>query len=325
MIKRARLLAGEYGRTWTSVSPLLILMLFALRPRYPGKLTQTSRATNRLLLFLAAFLFSTGGAAIKMTALTAWQVAGFRSGIAAVVILIAIPGARRNWTWQTLAVGVSYALTLVLFVIANKITTSANAIFLQSTAPLYLLFIGPWLLHESVQRIDLVVFAAIAAGAGLLLFGSAGQSSVPNSRTGDLLAAVSGFTWAWTLAGLRWLGKRDPAGTSATSTVIAGNLIAFLVCLPFALPFPHASVRDIGVVFYLGIFQVALAYVFLTRSIRHVPALEAAVLLLVEPVFNPLWSWLFCAEMSTTSALCGGAVIISAAFLRTWWQTRIRN
>ena len=296
-------------------------MLFGAPSRYSRKLTQSARGRNRLLLFLAAFLFSTGGAAIKATAFTAWQVAGFRSAVAAVVILIAIPGARRNWTWRTLAVGAAYAATLILFVVANKLTTSANAIFLQSTAPLYLLFLGPLLLREKTSRGDVLVFAAIAAGAALLLYGSGTQPSVSGSGRGDLSAALSGFTWAWTIAGLRWLGKRDPEGTSATSTVIAGNLIAFLACLPFALPVVHAASKDIAVVLYLGIFQVALAYVFLTRSIRFVPALEAAVLLLLEPVFNPLWTWLVCAERSTLPAMAGGAIIITAALLRTWWQS----
>lgn len=297
-------------------------MLFAERSRYARKLTQTSRGRNRLLLFLAAFLFSTGGAAIKSTSLSAWQVAGFRSGVAAIVILIAIPGARRNWTWRTIGVGITYAATLILFVVANKLTTSANAIFLQSTAPLYLLFLGPLLLHEKVHRSDIVVFAAIAAGAALLLYGSGAHSNAGASGTGDPAAALSGFTWALTIAGLRWLGKRDPAGNSATSTVIAGNLIAFFACLPLALPVTHASAKDVAVVLYLGIFQVALAYVFLTRSIRYVPALEAAVLLLVEPVFNPFWTWLIRAESPSFGAIAGGTIIITTALLKTWWQSR---
>ena len=82
-------------------------------------------------------LISTGGAAIKLTALSSWQVAGFRSGIAALVLWLLIPGARRGWTWRTALIGVAYAATLILFVLANKLTTSANAIFLQYTAPAY--------------------------------------------------------------------------------------------------------------------------------------------------------------------------------------------
>ena len=102
-----------------------------------------SRHANRLLLLAAAFLFSTGGAAIKATALTSWQVACFRSGVAALALLALVPAARRGWTRRTLIAALPYAATVLLFVLANKLTTSANAIFLQSTAPLYLLLLGP--------------------------------------------------------------------------------------------------------------------------------------------------------------------------------------
>ena len=91
-----------------------------------------------------------------------WQVAGFRSGIAAVALWLLLPGARRGWTWRTVLIGIAYAATLVLFVLANKLTTSANAIFLQSTAPLYLLLLGPLVLRERIRRIDLVVITALA-------------------------------------------------------------------------------------------------------------------------------------------------------------------
>src|SRR5438876_87828 len=96
---------------------------------------------NRLLVFLAALLFSTGGAAIKAASLTGWQVACFRSAVAAAVLLAALPEARRNWTWRIVPVASAYAATLITFVLANRLTSSANAIFLQSTAPFYLLLL----------------------------------------------------------------------------------------------------------------------------------------------------------------------------------------
>jgi len=101
---------------------------------------------NRLLLVMAALLFSTGGAAIKSTSLTAWQVASFRSGVAAFVLLAAVPEARRGWSWRITPVAAAYAATLILFVLATRLTTAANAIFLQSTAPLYVWVLAPCLL-----------------------------------------------------------------------------------------------------------------------------------------------------------------------------------
>ena len=280
------------------------------------------RARYRLQLFLAAFLFSTGGAAIKFCALSAWQIASFRSGIAALCMAVLIPEARRGWTWRTFAVGVAYAATLIAFVAANKLTTAANAIFLQSTAPLYLLLLGPLILREKIRRSDVAVFVAIAAGILLLLRGSQGSQATAGISAGDLIAIFSGFSWAWTLTGLRWLGKHDPNGNAATATVIAGNLIAFAACLPAALPIAHATPSDGLAILYLGVFQVALAYFFLTRSIKHVPGFEAATLLLVEPVFNPAWTWLLQGERPSPLALAGGALIVFAAFGSALWQAR---
>src|SRR5688500_15647594 len=111
------------------------------------------RTMARLQVLAAALLFSTGGAAVKATTLTAWQVAGFRSGIAALAVFLLVPAARRGWTWHVVPVGVAYAATLVLFVTANKLTTAANAIFLQASAPLYMLAFGPLLLREPVRQI----------------------------------------------------------------------------------------------------------------------------------------------------------------------------
>jgi drug/metabolite transporter (DMT)-like permease len=276
-------------------------------------------------LFLAAFLFSTGGAAIKACSLTSWQIASFRSGIAALCMTALMPEARKNWTWRTFAVGVAYAATLIAFVAANKLTTSANAIFLQATAPLYLLLLGPLILKERIRGVDIVVFLAIAAGVVLLLSGSTGAGTSAGIGRGDLIALFSGFSWAWTITGLRWMGKHDPHGNAGTATVVVGNLIAFLVCLPAALPVAAAAPRDAAVILYLGVFQVALAYVFLTRSIRHVPGFEAATLLLVEPVFNPAWTWLLQGERPAALALAGGAVIVLAAFCGTAWQARMAS
>lgn len=284
---------------------------------------ERSNTRNRLFLFGAAILFSTGGAAIKGCSLASWQIACFRSGIAAVTLYALLPEARRGWGLRTWIAGLAYAATLVLFVLATKLTTSANTIFLQSTAPIYLLVLGPLVLREPIRRIDLVVISAVATGAVLLLFGSQHMAATaPNPAQGNLLGACSGLTWALTLTGLRWLGKRGDRAESPAAVVIAGNLMAFAVSLPLALPVAHIGLANTAVLLYLGIFQVGLAYALLTMSIRHVPGLEAATLLLIEPVFNPIWTWLIFGEKPAHLALAGGALIIGAAFAGTWWQAR---
>ncbi len=228
-----------------------------------------------------------------------------------------------RWTARVWLIGAAYAATLILFVAANKLTTSANAIFLQSTAPLYLLLLGPLVLHEPIRKVDIAVIAAVAAGAVLLLLGTrvAGATS-PDPSRGNLLACTAGITWALTITGLRWAGKHSGPNDLAAATAIAGNVIAFAACLPMALPIQSPGFVNLAVVFYLGLFQVALAYIFLTRSLRKVQGLEAATLLLVEPVFNPIWTWIVQGERPGTLALWGGVLIIGAAFTGTVWRLR---
>ncbi|MBP7148181.1 MAG: DMT family transporter [Acidobacteria bacterium] len=271
---------------------------------------------------VAAALFSTGGAAIKACGLTDWQIAGFRSGIAALTIALLLPEARRRWSWRTLLVGCAYASCLMSFALANKLTTAAHTIFLQSTAPLYLLLLGPLLLREPVRRRDLGYLAALVAGLLMLLFGIApAQATAPDPVRGNILAAFSGLSWALSVSGLRWLG-RDGGGATALGAALAGNMIAFLVALPLALPLGAGRPVDWLVLAYLGVFQIAVAYVFLTRGLTRLPALEASLLLLVEPVLNPVFTWLVHGETPGAWAVAGGAVILGATLVHTWRASR---
>ena len=279
------------------------------------------RVTNRLLLLATALLFSTGGVAIKACSLGSWQVAGFRSGVAALAVFALLPAARRGLSWRVLPVATAYAATLILFVTATKLTTAANAIFLQSTAPLYVLVLGLVLLHERVRRSDLAFGAAVATGLGLFFAARQGAlATAPDPERGNLLALLSGVAWALTIVGLRWLGKRS--GSGAIATVAVGNVIACLISLPAALPIPNSRWTDWLVIAYLGLVQIGLAYYCLTRAIGHVPAFEATTLLLLEPALNPVWVWLVQGERPAALALVGGAVILSATLVHTWNESR---
>jgi drug/metabolite transporter (DMT)-like permease len=221
-----------------------------------------------------------------------------------------------------LPVAAAYAATLILFVLANRLTTSANAIFLQATAPLYLLLLGPFLLHEPIRRADLFYILAIGAGLGLFFAGrDPVAATASNPPRGNLLALASGLSYALMLAGLRWHGRRG-GQDSGIATVAAGNLIAFAAALPMALPLHSFSARDAAVILYLGAAQIGLAYWCLTRAIRHVPAFEATTMLQVEPAMNPVWTWLIHGERPTLWALAGGAVILAATLLNTWYGRR---
>jgi len=269
----------------------------------------------------AALLFSTGGAAIKGTALSAWQTGGLRSAIAALALLALLPDARRVWNWRVWPVGLAYALTLVSFVQANKLTTSANAIYLQSTAPAYLLLIGPLVLKEPLRRKDLWFALALVAGMALFFTGVENPiATAPNPKLGNLWALFSGATYAVTLAGLRWQAHQSGSESAALATVTAGNLIAFALCLPGALPITAIRTSDVTVLLYLGVFQIGLAYLLLTRGMKRVPAFEASTLLLLEPVCNPVFTWLFHAERPGAQSVAGGAVILAATFVKVWTE-----
>lgn len=273
----------------------------------------------RLKILAAALLFSTGGAAIKSCALTNWQVASFRCGVAALAMLVILPQARRRWSPRALAVGVAYATTLTFYVLANKATTAANAIFLQSTAPLYILLLAPLLLAESIRRRDLFLMAGIAAGMAMFFIGhEAPTETAPDPTQGNLLAAAAGLSWALTVIGLRWLGRAENSTGQAVVAVVAGNCLGLIVGLPMALPVVSSQASDWILVLYLGIFQVAVAYALLTSGLERVGAFEASLLLLIEPMLNPLWAWWIHGEVPGAWSLAGGITVLTVTVTKTW-------
>jgi drug/metabolite transporter, DME family len=278
----------------------------------------------RLRVLAAAALFSSGGAAVKAVHLTGWQVASFRSLVATAAFLTFLPEARRRPTLRVLGVGAVYAVTMILFVLANKLTTSASAIFLQSTAPLHVVLMSPWLLGERVRPPDLAFLGVLALGLGCFFVGvDPVSATAANPLLGNVLAALSGFTWALTVIGLRALGRSAASAAGARwgpAAALWGSVFAGFGCLPLALPVRGSSAADFWILGYLGIFQVAVAYLFLLRGIERVRALEASLLLLLEPVLNPVWSWIVHGERPGAWSLAGGAVIVSATLLKSWYD-----
>jgi drug/metabolite transporter (DMT)-like permease len=206
---------------------------------------------------------------------------------------------------------------MILFVLANKLTTAASTIFLQATAPIYLVLLGPAVLKEPIRRRDVPFMAALAGGLALFFVGrEASSATAPDPVAGNVLAALSGVCWALAVTGLRFMSKRGTGGGGAPAVVL-GNVFAFAACLPFALPVSRVEAADVGIVAFLGVFQIGLAYVLLNYGLHHVRALEASLLLLAEPVLNPMWAWLVHGERPTAWAMAGGAVIVAATLAHT--------
>jgi drug/metabolite transporter, DME family len=291
--------------------------------RYFGNSPMSPSSTSRVSALTAALLFSTAGAAIKWVPFGAWQIAGCRSAIAAIAIFTLLPASRRGWSLRVVPAAAAYAFTLVLFVTATKLTTAANAIFLQSTAPLYVLLLGPLVLKEHIRRSDLSFAAAVGMGLALFFVGrETAAATAPDPLRGNILGALSGIAWALTLISLRWFGKRSHSGDGALASVVLGNIIASAVSLPMAFPFSPARAFHWALLAYLGIFQIGLAYLLVARAMRHLPAFETTTLLLVEPVFNPIWTWLIHGERPAPWALAGGALILTATFIHTCRESR---
>lgn len=294
-----------------------------------------ARRRAELQLFAAALLFSTGGAAVKACSLTPWQIAGFRSGLALILILLVLPASRTNWNRRTFAVALAYAATEILFVMGNKLTTAANAIFLQSIAPLHIVLLGPWLLGERLNKRDLPPLLLAAVGLVMFFVGiQEPQATAPDPVRGNIVALAASVTWALTIMGLRWLGtmkespraipmdigtvpmEARPADPTITAVAI-GNLLAFAALLPWALPIAQTAARDWIILAFIGMVQTGLTFILLTRAIPHVPALEVSLLLLIEPVANPIWAWLVHGETPGGWAIAGGALILAASILKT--------
>ena len=278
----------------------------------------------RLQLVLAAGWFSTAGAAIKWCGFAAWQIAAIRAIVATLAMLAFIPEARHRWSWRVGLVGVAYAAAGLLFVFANKLTTAANTVFLQATNPLFVVALAPWLLRERVRAADLAFMGVLAAGLALLFVGGERHfATAPDPLLGNVLAAGSAVAWAFTVTGYRWLARHGTDHGPIAGAAACGNLIVFLACLPGALPLAAGRPSDWLIVIYLGVFQLGLAYVFLSRAITHVPALEASLFLLVEPVLSPVWAWVAHGETPGPLAVLGGAVILTATALKAWTNTQV--
>jgi len=281
-----------------------------------------SRTTARFRILLTAILFSTGGAGIKLAHFTPWQVAGLRSGIAAIAVLFLVPASRRVESRPTLGkaamVGVAYGATLILFVLSTRYTTAANAIYLQAVAPIYILLLGHWLLHEKIVARDFGFVAVMGLGMACFFVGAPVATATATAPAlGNILGAFSGITYAFLIVGLRSIGKGGGVGALA---VVIGNIFAFLAALPMTLPLGPHPFTDWLVLLYLGVFQIALSYSLLAGAISHVPAFEASLLLLLEPVLNPVWAWLMLGERPSALAGVGAALILAAMLVRSWWD-----
>ena len=275
------------------------------------------RFRGLVLLTAAALLWSSGGLFVKLLPLGGFQIAGCRSLVAAVTIALALRLRRQPWSMDldpmSLACSLSYAGVLILFVLATKLTTAANAIFLQYAAPIYLLFLEPWTFRRPFPRRDLWAVAACMAGMALFFAGHLEKGGM----LGNLLGAISGLATALFSLLLKWKRVRDPH-QSPIGAVVLGNLLVVLICLPMALPL-QLTLRQAAYLGYLGVCQLGISYMLFTAGLRYLSATAAMITCMLEAVFNPVWVFLGVGERPSGYALLGGLVILGVI---GWYNLR---
>ncbi|MCA8952882.1 MAG: DMT family transporter [Planctomycetes bacterium] len=270
---------------------------------------------SSLLVLLAGALFATGGALIKSCDFPSLQRAGLRAAVAAATVFALLPAARRRPGRGTLLLVLPYFGATCCFVVANTLTTAANAIFLQATAPAWVALLGPLLLHESPRRRELLTMAGIAVGMALCFAAPAtALATAPSPRLGDLFGLLSGLSFGLLLLGMRWLSRRGEH--EAPAAIAWGNTCAAplaLLLMPLVGQTPVAgSASDWLVILILGTCQVGLAYVLLVRAAPEVSALRASLLLMVEPALNPILAFAVHGERPHWLTIAGGTLILAS-------------
>jgi drug/metabolite transporter, DME family len=262
-----------------------------------------------LLVVFAALLWSTGGLFIKWTKLSGLELSFFRCLFAAITVTIFTRKEGFGLNRLTVIASAVYSLVLLLFVLATKQTTAANAIFLQYTAPAYLLILEPLMYKEKFRGRDLITVVACLGGMALFFVGQLR----PQDVTGNMLALASGLCFALYFLLLRHAKARE---VNRASSVIYGSLLLVIFTAPAGLPaITTMEMRDLVIVLYLGTVQIGLSYLlFTTAMARGVRSLDAGIVGYIEPVLNPVWVFLVLGEQPSRWALLGGAIIIITVF-----------
>jgi drug/metabolite transporter (DMT)-like permease len=262
-----------------------------------------------LAVIAAALLWSTGGIFIKLISLNAFQLACLRSSFAALVFLFLFKKKLLEVNGLTAINSVFYAAILILFVLATKMTTAANAIFLQYTAPIYVLFFEPLINKTKYQLTNIITI--IFCFLGMVLF-FVGELS-PGHMQGNIIALFSGIAFAAFLIGMR---KNHP--DYQFSSIFYGNVLISLICLPFLFTISRFTLPDFTMIAFLGIVQIGFAYAIFSYGLKRVYAIEASLISMIEPVLNPVWVFIGYGEVPTFLAIVGGLIIVSAISIRAF-------
>lgn len=265
-----------------------------------------------------ALLWSTGGFLIKSISIAPLAISGGRSIIAAAFLTLVHgkPGLVKSFHFWG-AAG-AYAGTLTCFVMATRLTTAANAILLQYTAPVFVLLFGFLILKEQFTRVDLMVTVLVMGGLVVFFMESLSGDTLQSARIGNVLAVFSGVFFGLQAVLMR---KVRLSGQSVESVLIFGNLICFIIAIP-ALVTSRPVVMDLVWLLVLGVFQVGFAYILYMAALRYVTSLELILVPIIEPIINPLIVFLLHGEEPGIFTIIGGVFILVVVTLWCVYRSR---
>ena len=280
------------------------------------------------LILTAALFWSTGGFFIKSVSLDAFGISLWRSSFAVVTLYLFYRNnfkagrkqfASEWYSLRTLTTAMIYAALLVLFVMATKLTTSANAIFLQFTAPIYVLFFEPIISKTKIKLADSIAVIITIAAMGLFFVGKFETTSI----IGNSFALLSGVCFAaYTLL----LKHENTSEATRWQSVIVGHLIIVVIMLFLTVAGTAQAepkdITEIGMLMFLGVLQIGVPYALFTKGIHHVRALDALLLCMLEPVLNPVWVYFGVHETPSEWAIVGGVIILAVVIVRTFLEGR---
>ena len=260
-----------------------------------------NKSSSYAILIIAALMWSMGGLFIKLVNLNPMVITGIRSLGAAAVLLIYIKKPKFYWNRYFLAGILAYSMMVILYVLSMRLTTAANAIFLEFTAPIYVVAFSYFLLNERINRFDIFAMVIIFLGMGLFFMDELSFYGF----WGNILALLAGVC----LALVTVLIRKEKE--SAFEIVFFGNALTTIICLPFIIQgFSSTTQVDWFIIFGLGIFQLGIPYLLYTTALKYVSALDAILVGMLEPVFNPIWVYIFVGEAMGEWAFIGAALVI---------------
>lgn len=263
---------------------------------------KNDRFRSIIYLVTASLLWSTGGLLIKSIKWNAVAIAGMRSLIAALVMLAFIRKPNMKFNRFKLCGALAYTGTVALLVLATKLTTAATAILLQYTAPIYVALFSAWFLKERTTALDWLTIFLVFGGMFLFFV----DEMAPGGMLGNIYAALSGVCFAVMVLLLRRQKDESPL-----ESVFWGNVLTAVICLPFMF----SSMPDLSSwinLVLLGAFQLGISYILYSLAIRHVSALEAILIPVIEPLLNPVWVFLALGEVPGPWAFVGGFIVLTA-------------